>query len=967
MVLQLAPFLLVLAGASAVAFAFAADMLGATELPGIGPRQITLALAGSSLLFTGAMLLLPPARRYLGEWLLLCSAIGAVTMGANFIAIRTNTGEPIEKVVMLAAVAFGAWVIAFGSATAPAPWHAEILTRTAAFVRAESGRLASVVGQLLLLVLVIRQYTLENETFTYNMMWLTLYGFVIHALLPLRYRLTFFVLLSLTAIAGVFGLVNGSWLVALGLGLIVLCRLPVAFGWRVGLVAAAGASLALLRTEWASQWMAIPWSLAIWPILGSMFMFRLIVYLYDLKHQKEPTSITQTLAYFFLLPNIVFPLFPVVDFATFRRTYYNDDHYRIYQTGLNWMVRGVIHLVLYRFVSYYLLIGPEDVTNSAELVRYLVTNFLLYLRVSGQFHLIIGILHLFGFNLPETHHLYYLASSFTDFWRRINIYWKDFMLKVFYYPAYFRLRQLGATAGLVLATFFVFIATWFLHGYQWFWLRGSFLFTWQDILFWLILAVLVVINSLYEVRRGRKRALGARSWTWRELALLSLRTAGTFLALCVLWSLWTSTSLLDWLSLWAVLDFSWQGLGSLVAVLGVVAVTAALLHVRKTVGAGIQTHVNQPNFYRSAMVTTATLVCLYLLSDPVVIAQTEGKARQILNDLKVARLNDQDADLLERGYYEDLIGINRFNSQLWEIYSKSAQLPPNIWTTAAGRASDDFLAHVLVPSTSIRFYDQPFTTNRWAMRDQEYERQKAAGVYRSAFLGSSHLMGWGVADQDTFEWLLEDRLNRENDGRVYSEYESLNFGAAGYTALQSLLVLKEKVIAFEPDTVFYVAHPGEAERLVDQIIGRLQAGVEIPFNFVNDIVQNAGIDERTYSASAQRRLTPFGNELVSWSYQQIVDTCRQRGILPVWILLPRDRTFDPEEVASLVAMANQAGFIVINLVDLYEGMSVEAIWSLWVSDVDYHPNAKGHQLIADRLYQSLTLERESLGLRIGMK
>ena len=78
-------------------------------------------------------------------------------------------------------------------------------------------------------------------------------------------------------------------------------------------------------------------------------------------------------------------------------------------------------------------------------MQFLLATFLLYLRVSGQFHLIVGVLHLFGFRLPETHHLYFLASSFTDFWRRINIYWKDFMMKLVYYPSFFRLQRLGTT------------------------------------------------------------------------------------------------------------------------------------------------------------------------------------------------------------------------------------------------------------------------------------------------------------------------------------------------------------------------------------------------------------------------------------------------------------------------------------------------------------------------------------------
>ena len=45
----------------------------------------------------------------------------------------------------------------------------------------------------------------------------------------------------------------------------------------------------------------------------------------------------------------------------------------------------------------------------SSLAGYLVCNYLLYLRVSGQFHMACGMLHLFGFQLPETHHHYLLA------------------------------------------------------------------------------------------------------------------------------------------------------------------------------------------------------------------------------------------------------------------------------------------------------------------------------------------------------------------------------------------------------------------------------------------------------------------------------------------------------------------------------------------------------------------------------
>ncbi len=105
-------------------------------------------------------------------------------------------------------------------------------------------------------------------------------------------------------------------------------------------------------------------------------MFRLIVYLYDLRHDKTPVSIPATLSYFFLLPNVVFPLFPVVDYKMFRRTYYDADHQEIYQRGVEWMFRGVFQLILYRLVyNYASTFHLRRWYGASTLVRYIVSNF----------------------------------------------------------------------------------------------------------------------------------------------------------------------------------------------------------------------------------------------------------------------------------------------------------------------------------------------------------------------------------------------------------------------------------------------------------------------------------------------------------------------------------------------------------------------------------------------------------------
>ena len=159
-------------------------------------------------------------------------------------------------------------------------------------------------------------------------------------------------------------------------------------------------------------------------------------------------------------------------------------------------------------------------------------------------------LHLFGFNLPETHHRYFLASSFTDFWRRINIYWKDFMMKVFYYPAYFRLRKLGDTKALVLATAFTFLVD--LVSASGAVVLDSRLGAHRVERHHLLddLAAAGARELALRIEAGRARTLKRAADLARERGLV-LRTVGTFCVICVLWSLWTAESMTDWMLMMA--------------------------------------------------------------------------------------------------------------------------------------------------------------------------------------------------------------------------------------------------------------------------------------------------------------------------------------------------------------------------------------------------------------------------------
>src|SRR5688572_11333222 len=97
-------------------------------------------------------------------------------------------------------------------------------------------------AQLALLLLLFRQFQIESAAFL-RLAMLAFGGFVVHALLPLRLRLPFFVLLSLTGIGIVLGFVNGAWLVGIGLVLIGICHIPVSFKIRAALLLLIGGLL----------------------------------------------------------------------------------------------------------------------------------------------------------------------------------------------------------------------------------------------------------------------------------------------------------------------------------------------------------------------------------------------------------------------------------------------------------------------------------------------------------------------------------------------------------------------------------------------------------------------------------------------------------------------------------------------------------------------------------------------------
>jgi hypothetical protein len=214
-------------------------------------------------------------------------------------------------------------------------------------------------------------------------------------------------------------------------------------------------------------------------------------------------------------------------------------------------------------------------------------------------------------------------------------------------------------------------------------------------------------------------------------------------------------------------------------------------------------------------------------------------------------------------------------------------------------------------------------------------------------------MGWGVGDDQTFESLLETRLNEDLQAGA-ERYEILNFAVPGYQPLQQIPVLS-KALAFEPNAVFFVATGREGSRAAAYLAEVIQKRISIPYSELRSLVSRAGITPDMSETLILRRLIPFRRELLAWIYHRIADESRSRNILPLLIFLPQVREGNwVEETPEILATAAEAGFTVIDLSDVYKKHGVNAVR---LAEWDEHPNTLGHRLIAERLYQELKSAR----------
>ena len=808
-------------------------------------------------------------------------------------------------------------------------------------VKSETGEQIAVISALLAIAYFIRHFRLEESLGLDLLILIVVPAFYISTFIKDQWKPALLTTISHIVIVSYFGLTQGALILGIGWLFFVITLLNTTYRIKLILVLSLSALLLLARLDLFS----FNVSNIFIPVVASIFMFRLIVYMHELKYNNIKEGFWQRASYFFMLPNLFILLFPIVDYKTYTKNFFSTDRNKIYTKGLSWILLGAFQLVLYKLAYYYWVFPINNVENTIDAFNFVASNYGLFIRINGHFNIAMGILCLFGYNLPSPFYWFYFAPNFSEIWRRINTYWRDFVQKVFYYPMMFRYKKLGIKKSVIIAMLYSFFITYILHSYQWFWLRGDFLLTSADAAFWGIFGVLITLNSVYLLNKKRTiKSKTAQQLTIRKAFLRTAQTLGMFFTMAILIGLWSSPTVSEWLQF---LPFFVQGDAGvwirLLTIVGLILLVGTILQfiVRLKFWDNLN---NSPVLFRSGSLAILALSTVYLDKTNAV-----NQLQPFFSSIKSEDLNSRDKMALTAGYYESVINVNR---NLGDRLTEVEQMRPNDWEqlvkTSASKDTNNLLVKTLVANASIQFKDEPFNINQHGFRDKNYPTIKPDSTTRLALLGSSVELGSGVADNEVFETIAEKRLQ---DSIPDWNYEILNYSISGYGLIQHYQNTKSgsRIYNHQPDAVLIAIHTSDVKFIIRGMIDVLNNKVWSQDSLIVDLVNRAGLEPGMNEATVFRKmkphLAPIAKRLLAAIHQQI----ESNGAKAVLIYIPESEVrFEGAENYDLMKMGKAIGFDAISLDGAYDYMEPK---DLQVTVFDHHPNALAHGLMADKFFE----------------
>lgn len=320
----------------------------------------------------------------------------------------------------------------------------------------------------------------------------------------------------------------------------------------------------------------------------------------------------------------------------------------------------------------------------------------------------------------------------------------------------------------------------------------------------------------------------------------------------------------------------------------------------------------------------------------------------IAREMHNGQLNADDYHALAGSYYEGIEQVDRISKNNVENDDFALR--------------DDFLRFEFKPRLKRPTAIGMRITNSFGMANPEYGYERPTGVRRVAWLGDSIATGaYGYC----FVQLLEERLNKDDRPAGVQSYQILNFSVPGYVLPQKMYVAIEKAPKFHPDVYVIQLDSQEIIGQRKHIARLLERGVDLKYDFLKQIVRQAGIRPDDDVQRMIVRLKPFSTQLTQWFIKEIKDNADKQGARVIVALIPV--VIDPEVTAADFDSLHQAidgmGLPIVDVRDTFRNRRLQDLQV--IPDADIHPNIEGHRMIFEDLYTKLHANSQAFAALTG--
>lgn len=273
------------------------------------------------------------------------------------------------------------------------------------------------------------------------------------------------------------------------------------------------------------------------------------------------------------------------------------------------------------------------------------------------------------------------------------------------------------------------------------------------------------------------------------------------------------------------------------------------------------------------------------------------------------------------------------------------------------KSENPSISHVHRPNSSARLMGVNIRLNSMGHRNAELSNPKKKGEKRIYLLGSSMLLGWGVAEADTFSKIIEKKLRGGNKNEKKINYSTINAGIGNYNTFYQVELFAEQVSAVDPDLVilqYYINDAEDNPKGSNNIILKHSLLAASVCFYVNTLLFKAsGSLEEYYSDMYEEQ--SIGWKRAQTSIKRIKRICDEKNIPLIALLIPDLHNFSSDGVFSMIYekvqnVFEKTGIPMINTFSSLQKHFKTNPRDAWVANDDAHPNKATHQIIGNELY-----------------